>query len=140
MEKEKTKLPRIRNIIVIIILLIFVYFAYCYYQENNFNDFIRSESNLHTSEFKRDSKIKYSEHRSYKIISEEYNDAMFYKTIKVEKNQSYKVSCMVKTENVVSKENKSGIGAGISIEGTTERSVAITRKFRLAKNRIDFQF
>ena len=101
MEKEKTRLSKIKNIIVIVILLIFLYFAYGYYQENNFNDFIRSESNLHTSEFKRDSKIKYSKHRSYKIESQEYNDAMFYKTIKVEKNQSYKVSCMVKTENVI---------------------------------------
>lgn len=129
MEKEKTKASKVKNAIVIIILLIFVYFAYRYYQENNFNDFVRSESKLHTSEFKRDSKIKYSEHMSYKIASEEYNDAMFYKTIKVEKNQSYKVSCMIKTENVVAKEDKSGIGAGISIEGTTERSVAIKRDF-----------
>lgn len=129
MEKEKTKASKVKNTIAIIILLIFVYFAYRYYQENNFNDFVRSESKLHTSEFKRDSKIKYSKHMSYKIASEEYNDAMFYKTIKVEKNQSYKVSCMIKTENVVAKEDKSGIGAGISIEGTTERSVAIKRDF-----------
>lgn len=129
MEKEKTKSFKIKNTIVIIILLIFVYFAYGHYKENNFNDFIRSESTLHTSEFKRDSKIKYSEHMSYKIVSKEYNDAMFYKKIKVEKNQSYKVSCMVKTENVVAKEENSGIGAGISIEGTTERSVTIKRNF-----------
>ncbi len=137
MEKEKTKSFKIKNTIVIIILLICVYFAYGHYKENNFSNFIRSESNLHISEFKRDSKIKYSEHMSYKIVSEEYNDAMFYKKIKVEKNQSYKVSCMIKTENVVAKEDKSGIGAGISIEGTTERSVTLNRNFRLAKSRIN---
>ena len=137
MEKEKIKTFNIKNIIVIMVLLIFIYFAYNYYQQNNFNNFIRSEANLHTSEFKRDSDIKYSKYKSYKIISEEYNDAMFYKAVKVEKNQSYKVSCMVKTENVVAKEENSGIGAQISIEGTTERSVAVNRNIRLAKNRID---
>ena len=129
LDKVKTKSSKIKSIIAIIILLVFVYFAYKYYQENNFNDFIRSESNLHSSEFKRDSKEKYLDKASYRIYSKEYNDAMFYKTIEVEKNQSYKVSCMVKTENVQPSENKSGIGAGISIEGATERSVAITRNF-----------
>ena len=88
-----------------------------------------SESHLFTSDFSRDSEEQYLNKPSYKITSPKYNDAMFYKTIKVEKNQSYKVSCMIKTENVVAKEDKSGIGAGISIEGTTERSVAIKRDF-----------
>lgn len=32
---------------------------------------------------------------------------------------------MVKTKDVQAKEEKSGVGAQISIEGTTERSVAI---------------
>lgn len=50
---------------------------------------------------------------------------MFYQTIKVKKNQPYRVTCMVKTKDVQAKEEKSGVGAQISIEGTTERSVAI---------------
>ena len=50
---------------------------------------------------------------------------MFYETIKVEKNQPYKVTCMLKTENVVPEEEQSSIGAQISIEGSTERSIAI---------------
>lgn len=126
MKKERNIANKIWNLIVLIILFICLYFAYEYYQANNFNDFIRSETNLYTSEFKRDSDIKYSDKRSYKINSPEFNDAMFYKSIKVKKNQPYKVTCMVKVNDVEAKENKSGVGAHISIEGTTERSTAIT--------------
>lgn len=111
--------------ITVIILCVILWFVYRYYQKNNFNDFVRSEGKLYTSEFKRDNKVKYSKQSSYRIKSEEYNDAMFYETIEVEKNQPYKVTCMVKTENVVSEEEQSSIGAQISIEGSTERSIAI---------------
>ena len=125
MNKSKTTSGKITYFITLIILCILIYFAYQYYQSNNFNDFVRSEENLYTSEFKRDDEIKYSKQRSYKISSNEYNDAMFYKEVKVEKNKPYKVTCMVKTENVVAQDEQSGIGAQISIEGTTERSIAI---------------
>ena len=123
---NKKLITKIINIIIWIVLLYLLYYAYGFYQKNNFNDFIRSESNLKYSKFERDNKIKYSNKRSYKITSETYNDAMFYKKIKVEKNSPYKVTCMVKTNNVVSKNNLSGSGAQISIEDTTERSIAIT--------------
>lgn len=125
MNKKRITSGKISYFITLIILCILLYFAYQYYQSNNFNDFVRCEENLYTSEFKRDDEIKYSEKRSYKISSDEYNDAMFYKEVKVEKNQPYKVTCMVKTENVVTQDEQSGIGAQISIEGTTERSIAI---------------
>lgn len=126
MNKSKSKFAKIIDLIVTIILLLALYFAYKYYQKNNFNDFIRSETSPYTSTFIRDSEEKYSKNKSYKIESLKYNDAMFYKKVKVEKNQPYKVTCMVKTNNVQSKENKSGVGAQIAIEGTTERSVAIS--------------
>lgn len=123
---KKTMKSRIAYIFTLMILIILLYFAYQYYQLNNFNDFVRSETNLYTSNFERDKKVKYSNNRSYKIESLEYNDAMFYKTIKVEKNTPYKVTCMVKTNNVESEIENSGVGAQIAIEGTTERSVAIS--------------
>ena len=123
--KNKKRYGNIAYTITLIFLIIILYFAYQYYQENNFNDFVRSEKNLYTSEFKRDSEIKYNNQRSYKISSKQYNDAMFYKNIKVQKNTPYKVTCMVKTKDVISEEEKAGVGAQISIEGATERSVAI---------------
>lgn len=125
-KKNKTILNKIKDFIILIVLLILLYLAYQFYQLNNFNEFVRSEANVYTSEFKRDNKIKYSKSNSYKIESNQYNDAMFYKTENVEKNQPYKVTCMVKTNEVRANEANSGIGAQISIEGTTERSNAIT--------------
>ena len=127
MSKNKKIINKISYFCTLAILFVFLYYVYQYYQENNFNKFVRSETNLYTSIFKRDNETKYNKNtRSYKIESPIYNDAMFYKNVKVKKNQPYKISCMVKTNNVQAKEEKSGVGAQISIEGTTERSIAIS--------------
>ena len=119
-------MKKIGNIISWIIILIILVLAFNFYKSNNFNEFIRSELELHTSEFRRDSEIKYSKADSYRIISNTANDATFYKKVKVEKNTPYKVTCMVKIENVVPENDLSGVGAQISVIGTTEKSVAIT--------------
>ena len=116
----------ISNIIVFAILIIALYLAYQFYQSNNFNGFVRSEANLNTSEFKRDKEIKYSDNNSYKITSNEFNDAMFSKEVQVQKNTPYKVTCMVKTKGVEAEKNESSIGAQILISDTVERSVAIS--------------
>ena len=55
---------------------------------------------MHISKFLRDNDVKYSKHDSYKIESPDYNDAVFYKEVEVKPNTPYKVTCMVKTENV----------------------------------------
>lgn len=126
MERNQSqKKHRISYFIFLAFLFVLLYFAYQYYQQNNYNDFIRSETNLYTSVFTRDKETKYTKQKSYKIENPEYNDAMFYKKIQVKKNQPYKLSCMVKTNAVQAKQESSGVGAQLSIEGTTERSVAI---------------
>ena len=124
--EEKRKSKKISYYISLAFLLILLYFAYQYYQQNNFSDFVRSETKIYTSKFTRDKEVKYNQKRTYKIENPKYNYAMFYKKVQVNKNQPYKVSCMVKTKDVQAKEEISGVGAQISIEGTTERSVAIS--------------
>ena len=126
MRKSTNARALIINIITCIILTIAIYLAYQFYQTNNFNEFIRSEANLNISEFKRDKEVKYSDMNSYKITSNEFNDAMFSKEIQVEKNTPYKVTCMIKTKGVEADKNASSIGAQISISDTVERSVAIS--------------
>lgn len=116
---------KIANGITFVILMIILYFAYQFYQSNNFYDYVKSESKLYTAQFKRDKEIKYSKSRSYKIETDEYEDAMFSKKIEVKKNTPYRVTCMVKTRGIQTEEQKSGIGAQISIIGTTERSIAL---------------
>lgn len=113
------------NIITTIFLIFILFLAWNFYLDNNFNDFLRSEAKLHTSKFLRDNEVKYSNVRSYKIESNEYNDAMFSKEVEVEKNTPYKVTCMVKTDNVESEKEKSDVGAQISISDTTEKSISI---------------
>ena len=115
----------ISSLIVTIFFIVSVIFLFNYYQENNFYEFVKSEENLNLSEFKRDSKEKYSSNASYKISSNEYNDAAFHKTINVKKNMPYKVTCMVKVKDVKPEIENSGIGAQISIVDSTERSIAI---------------
>ena len=117
---------KVANIITWIFIIIVLVVAFNFYKKNNFNEFVRSEYNLHTSEFKRDNEVKYENISSYKIVSNIENDATFYKKVKVQKNMPYKVTCMVKTENVIPENNVSGIGAQISIIGSTEKSVAVT--------------
>lgn len=124
--KNNNKAHIIIDFIIAIMLIIGIYFTYKFYSNNNLNQFIMSEKNLYTSNFSKDTKVKYGENNSYKILSPEYNDAMFYKTISVEKNTPYKVTCMVKTSDVQSENNLLGSGAQISVEDTTERSVAIS--------------
>ena len=124
--RGKSAKALIINIITFIILCIALYLAYQFYQGNNFNDFIRSEAQLHTSEFKRDTEVKYSDVNSYKITSTEFNDAMFSKVVQVEPNTPYRVTCMIKTSGVTGDKTSSGIGAQIAISDTTERSVAIS--------------
>ena len=125
MRKNESAKGLIINIFTFVILMIAIYFAYQFYQSNNFNGFIRSEAKLNISEFKRDKTVKYSDSNSYKITSNEFNDAMFSKEIEVEKNTPYKVTCMIKTKGVEADKNVSSIGAQISISNTVERSVAI---------------
>ena len=99
MNKGKA-LKKIFYFITVIILVIVAIILYGRYTKNNFNDFVRTEYKLYTSEFSRDRNVRYSKADSYKIQSNDINDAMFYKTVNVNPNTPYKVTCMVKTENV----------------------------------------
>ena len=117
---------KIKNIVVIIILLACLFFAYKHYKNNEFNNFVMSEKHLFTSDFSRDSEEQYLNKPSYKITSPKYNDAMFYQSINVKKDTPYKITCMVKTKDIESENKLAGSGAQISVEGTTERSVAIS--------------
>lgn len=47
---------KITNIITWVIIITILIFAFKFYQKNNFNEFVRSEANLRTSEFKETKK------------------------------------------------------------------------------------
>ncbi len=101
MSKKSNIVSKIGSLIFILFVIAILISLHKVYKTHYFNDFYKAEYNLNTTKFTRDGEVKYSDAYSYKLESKEYNDAMFYKTVDVEKNTSYKVTCMVKTENVV---------------------------------------
>ena len=117
---------KIVNIIFIIIAIVILSKLYGIYKIYNYNGFTKAEYSLGKTKFTRDNETTYSYEYSYKIESTDFNDAMFYKKIKVKPNTPYKLTCMVKTENIENENGKSGSGAQISILDTTECSKSIT--------------
>ena len=117
---------KIVNIIFIIIAIVILSKLYGVYKIYNYNGFTKAEYSLGKTKFTRDNETTYSYEYSYKIESTDFNDAMFYKKIKVKPNTPYKLTCMVKTENIENENGKSGSGAQISILDTTECSKSIT--------------
>lgn len=126
MKKENGSiLSKILSLFFIIFLITVLFLMYQIYNENNFNGFGKSELKIYSSNFLRDNLEKYNGVSSYKIESNTFNDAMLSKKIKVKKNTPYKVSCMVKLENVTTEQKKSCGGAHICIADSLERSEAI---------------
>lgn len=126
MSKKTSILSKISSFIFIVFVIVALVGLHRVYKTHYYNDFSKAEENLNTTKFTRDSSVKYSDAYSYKLESKEYNDAMFYKTINVEKNTSYRVTCMIKTENVVAEKEISSSGAQICLYNTVYASKSIT--------------
>ncbi|MCI9178194.1 MAG: hypothetical protein HFJ28_06600 [Clostridia bacterium] len=118
----KNKGKVIKNLISMVLLILVFIGVAKFYNQYNYNDFVKSVTQVGKTDFTRDSSVKYSKTDSYKLENKEYHDAMFSKKVSVIPNTPYKVTCMVKAENIENKENTKSGGAHISINGTTERS------------------
>ena len=125
MGKQRTAFGNFFSFVVLMITIFILIQVYGIYKTKNLNDFVRAEQNLYKSTFSRDFDISLGKEGSYKIESPNFNDAMFFKEMSVQPNTAYKVSCKVKTDNVVTKNQNTGGGAQISIDGTVERSDAV---------------
>ena len=120
------KNSKIINFIFTIGIIIILFILMGIYKKYNYSEFTKAENIIGTTKFTRDSKIKYGKNYSYKIESQEFNDAIFYKKISVKPNTPYKLSCMVKTENVINENDRIDSGAQISIVDTVETSQSIS--------------
>ena len=119
-------LKKIFSFISLIIMIGIIIFLYDIYSEKNYGEYSRAEFKPYTSAFLRDSKVTYSTGRSYKIESDKFNDALFFKKIAVKSNTPYKVTAMIKTENVITENSNSIAGAQICMYNTTECSKSVT--------------
>ncbi len=122
---KKSVGTKIIDIIFFIIVFFILIKLYGVYKKYNYNEFIKAENVIRTSKFTRDNVEKITDENSYKLESKNFNDAIFYKKIKVEPNTPYKLTCMVKTENVINESGKNNGGAQIAIYDTTECSESI---------------
>lgn len=91
---------KIGNVIFTIVILLIIFKLYGLYKIYYFNGFVKAEQISGITKFTRDNEVKSSYDYSYKMESEDFNDAIFYKTVNLKKNTPYKLTCMVKTENV----------------------------------------
>ena len=115
----------IKNIIGIAISLVIFYFAYTFLLQFYFGSFIKAVYIQGITTFTRDSEIKYSEIPSFKIESNDFNDAMLCKEIDVLPNTPYRIKCMIRTESVESKTGVLESGAQVCIADTFEISRSI---------------
>ncbi len=125
MKKKKGTFGKIVSFLTLIVTVYILIQVYGVYKMKNLNDFVRAEQKIYTSSFSRDFDVRLGEEGSYKIESDSFNDAMFFREMEVQPNTPYKVSCKVKTDNVITKNQNTGGGAQISIEGSVERSSAV---------------
>lgn len=120
---------KIKSIMIDLILLLILIFIlitiYNFYKKYNYRDFVKAETTIGISQFSRDSNIKYTKENSYKIESPKYNDAVFYKEVEVEPYTAYRVTCVLKTENVEAENSNTECGAQICILDSTESSRSI---------------
>ena len=127
MRREKSLISRIISWIIMIVLIVAIVKLFGIFKFYFFNEFTKAEAEMGISKFSRDSSIKYSNNNSYKIESGELNDAAFYKEIEVEPDTVYRVSCFVKTQNVVPEAENTDGGANISLIEDPEISKSIIR-------------
>ena len=125
MNRESSLISKIISLILWAILVFICIKMFSMYKNLYFNGFTKGEFISNITEFTRDNKIKYGEERSFKMYSHDFNDSMFYKEIEVKPNTVYKVSCMVKTEDVIPEKENSDTGAMISIAEQREVSDSI---------------
>lgn len=126
MSKKSGILSKISSLIFIILVITALVALHRVYKTHYYNDFYKAEENINSTKFTRDGKVKYSDAYSYKLESKEYNDAMFYKTVSVEKDTPYRVTCMIKTEDVTPEKEVSSSGAQICLYNTLYASESIT--------------
>ncbi len=111
--------------IITLVILIGLMGVMCYvYNRYYFNDFVKANEKKDETLFYRDTSEKYNGKKSYCIENKDYNDALFFKNIQVEKDTPYKITCMVKTENIESDKPETS-GACISIMGSAQQTIPI---------------
>ena len=122
MKKGFRIITLIFNVIMLVVAYMVISQLWKVYKLNDFDEFSKAEYIQGVSEFTRDESNKYSNINSYKIVSTEFNDALIYKNILTQKETPYRVSAMVKYENIQNEKENTEAGVNIGIMDTIEKS------------------
>ena len=117
---------KIRSIFSTVFSIFMLVILFIFYGRYNYNFFYKGISESGKTSFVRDNDVKYENRKSYRVENKDYTDSMFYREISVLPNCSYRVSCMVKTQNVEQYEGNQVAGAQIVLKGTEEHSEVIS--------------
>lgn len=117
----------LRNVVFICALIFIALLIFNIVNRNiGYGYFSKAALDKESVVFSRDSNVKYADINSYKIENKDYNNSIFYKTINVKRNTPYKITCMIKTEDVsILDESVNDSGAQISILNLSEQSQCI---------------
>lgn len=114
----------IKFIFELAIIIVLLYSGFIFLESKNFNGFGLAHYQTGITKVSRDRTEKFQKEWSYKIDSQDYNDFMIYKTIPVEKNTAYKVTCMVKT-NQIEAQGDNISGFNICLKDSLEKSPSL---------------
>ncbi len=117
---------KVRNIFSIVVSIIMILGLLVFYGKYSFNFYYKGLSESGKTSFVRDGDVKLGKNRSYKIEDKDFTDAMFYREIPVFPYNSYKVTCMIKTQDVEQFEGNSVAGAQIVLKNTEEHSEVVS--------------
>lgn len=118
-------MKKVKKIISNLFIVILIIICIIMYKKYDYNFYLKGVTEAHKTVFSRDKEITTNGKKSYKIENINFNDAMFFREISVTPNTPYKISCMVKTENVEQYKNVSVAGAQIVLKNTEEHSKVI---------------
>ena len=129
-EKKKKKRKRvfriIRHLLSFVIGVALSIYILNYYRMYDYGAYTKGITEMNKTEFRRDKDVKIGNTYSYRLINSDYTDSMMFREIEVKPNTAYKVSCYIKTENVINKDENQISGAQIILKDTEEHSVVLS--------------
>ncbi len=117
---------RVKNFFSTVVTIVLVVALIVLYRKFDFNYYSKGIISGGSASFSRDDKCEGGRQRSYKIENQNFTESMFFKEIAVNSYTPYRVSCMIKTEEVEQLDNNSMAGAQIILKDTEEHSKIIS--------------
>ena len=125
-KKKRKKGLIVRHLLSFLIVVSLIIYILNYYRIYDYGAYTKGITELNKTEFRRDKDIKLGKTYSYRLINSDYTDSMMFREIEVKPNTAYRVSCYIKTEDVVNEDDNPVLGAQIILKDTEEHSEVLS--------------